>query len=86
VIDLSQPPVGEPEPEVTLKGLFDTYTEKLTAGSKEANTLDTEAIHCGHLLTMLGDTALGQIVSFGRNERNYFGQVRTTGAVAVRVV
>jgi integrase len=35
-------------------GIFDTYTETLTPGSKEANTVETEAVHGRHFKRVLG--------------------------------
>jgi integrase len=47
---LPQPPAS-----LTLKRVFDTYAETLTPGSKEANSLETEAIHARHFARVLGE-------------------------------
>src|SRR5262245_22623419 len=40
---------------ITLGRVFDTYTATLTPGSKEPNTLETEAIHARHFKRVLGE-------------------------------
>lgn len=51
-------PVADPlqtkPAHATIKAVFDTYTQTLTPGSKEANSLDTEAIHERHFKRVLG--------------------------------
>ena len=39
----------------TIGSIFDTYTTLLTPGSKEANSIDTEAIHARHFKRVLGE-------------------------------
>jgi len=45
---------------LTLKQLFDTYTDKLPAGSKEESTLKTEKLHFKHLLRHLKAGTIAQ--------------------------
>jgi integrase len=40
-----------------LKKVLDIYAETLTPGSKEANTIETEAIHRRHFIRLLGENA-----------------------------
>lgn len=40
----------------TLGRVFDTYAVTLTSGSKEANTLETEAVHSRHFKRLLGES------------------------------
>src|SRR4051812_38408189 len=51
-------PVAEPLQKsakpATIGAIFDTYAETLTPGSKEANSIDTEAIHGRHFRRVLG--------------------------------
>jgi integrase len=53
---VSNPFQAEPPPP-TLKHVLDTYAATLTPGSKEANSLETEAIHRRHFLRLLGETS-----------------------------
>jgi integrase len=39
----------------TIGGIFDTYTATLTPGSKEANSMETEAVHERHFRRLLGE-------------------------------
>ena len=49
------PTPTENEPEsATIGGVFDTYAETLTPGSKELNSIDTEAVHGRHFKRLLG--------------------------------
>jgi hypothetical protein len=43
-----------PAAVATLESVFCTYAEKLTPGSKESNTIETEAIHGRHFKRVLG--------------------------------
>jgi integrase len=51
---VSDPFQNERKPS-TVKGVFDTYVETLTPGSKETNTIETEKIHGGHFKRVLGE-------------------------------
>jgi integrase len=51
---ISEPSHEETKPS-TIKQVFDIYAETLTPGSKEANTLCTEAVHRRHFLRVLGE-------------------------------
>jgi integrase len=44
----------EPRP-LTLGDVFATYSETLTPGSKETNTISTESVHARHFRRLLGD-------------------------------
>lgn len=48
----------EPESPPGLKRVFDIYATTLTLGSKEANSIDTEAIHQRHFTRLLGEDAV----------------------------
>jgi hypothetical protein len=39
----------------TLSQVFDTYTETLTPGSKESNTILTESVHARHFRRIIGE-------------------------------
>lgn len=52
---LAAKPSSEPERPPTLKSMFDTYEATLTPGSKEGNSLSTEAVHRKHFLCELGE-------------------------------
>jgi hypothetical protein len=46
----------ETPPPPTLRQVFDTYVATLTPGSKEANTIETEAVHRRHFLRIFGES------------------------------
>lgn len=55
-----KPKIGHAEADAenvsfTFGRVFDTYTATLTPGSKEPNTLETEAIHARHFKRVLGE-------------------------------
>jgi integrase len=52
--DNSKPP--------TLKQIFDTYAETLTPGSKEENSLSTEAVHRRHFRRILGEAIVFEML------------------------
>jgi integrase len=47
-------PVEKTREAATIGSIFDTYAETLTPGSKELNSIDTEAIHGRHFKRLLG--------------------------------
>ena len=47
----------EPQKAPALKRVLDTYAETLTPGSKEANSIETEAVHRRHFVRLLGEDA-----------------------------
>jgi hypothetical protein len=47
----------EAPPPPTLKQVFETYAATPTPGSKEANSIETEAIHRRHFLRLLGKSS-----------------------------
>jgi integrase len=59
-----------PEPAVaTISSVFETYTKTLTPGSKEANSLDTEAVHERHFNRLLGKDRKFDSLSFSVLQR-----------------
>ena len=59
---LAADPPGEAEGPASLMRVFNTYTETLTPGSKEANSLGTEAVHRRHFFRVLGEnTTFGDL-------------------------
>lgn len=50
---VADPLQGAPAPS-SIESIFTTYAETLTPGSKEANSIDTEAIHGRHFKRVLG--------------------------------
>ena len=67
----------------TLGRVFDTYLETLTPGSKEANTLETEAVHSRHFNRVLGESLPFEGVGVGTlqtyvNARSKEGVARDT--------
>jgi integrase len=59
-VDLRPQLVSDPFHEAarppTLKHIFDTYAAELTPGSKEANSIETEAVHLRHMIKIFGES------------------------------
>jgi hypothetical protein len=71
-----------PKP-ATIGGIFATYIETLTPGSKEANSIDTETIHGCHFRRVLGanrkfDSLAIDVLQKYVDKRSEEGVVRAT--------
>lgn len=61
------------EVPATIESLLNLYARHLTPGSKGVNTLETEAIHRTHLISILGKTG---VESFGLNDLDRYVKTR----------
>jgi integrase len=55
----------EPPPPSTLRHVLDTYAATLTPGSKESNSIETEAVHRRHFLRILGEHSVFDALEVG---------------------
>jgi integrase len=80
---VSQPGRSETEKHATIASIFETYSLTLTVGSKEANSIDTEAVHGRHFVRVIGadrrfDTLGVDVIQKYVDDRAKEGVVRET--------